>query len=188
MAGEDNVKNDMKICPQCGNEVDIDTKFCPECGYNLSMELRCPICNTPFKLNQKRCKKCSTPLPKITKKFPKEVRGFNFAAFFFSFIWSSCHRCFWPLIVLIPFLGVLLAFPVALYLGFCGNKIAWENYDGADVEEFKNKERVWNKVAWITAAGMAIFTIIIILSMYLFAILPNTKKLEKIVEEYNKQN
>ena len=72
----------MKKCLQCGVELEDDIKFCPECGFDLSLELFCPICKTPFKANQKKCNKCLTPLPKVNKKLPKELQKFNFSAFF----------------------------------------------------------------------------------------------------------
>ena len=180
MANENNQKNK---CLQCGFELNDTVKFCPECGFDLSSKLVCPICQTPFKINQKRCKKCLTPLPKIHKKLPKELEKFNIPAFFFTFFWSCAHKCYWPLIILIPFLGLIFLPIIAIYLGFKGNQIAWENFDDTDIEEFKKQESKWNICVWIVGVIIVLFALIMSLSVFI----PNIKKMNKIVEIYNKQ-
>lgn len=178
-----NQNNSKKKCFQCGTELNETTKFCPECGYDLSCELVCPICKTPFKANQKKCSKCLTPLPQINKKLPKELQKFNYAAFFFTFVWSCAHKCYWPLIVLIPFLGILILPIIAIYLGFKGNQIAWENFNGTNIEEFKKQESKWNIYVWI----FGVIIVLAVLFMCLTVFIPNTKTMHKIVETYNKQ-
>ena len=179
-----NENNPKKKCLQCGLEIDDGVKFCPECGCDLSIELVCPICKTPFKANQKKCKKCLTPLPKTSKKLPKELQKFNFAAFFFTFVWSCAHKCYWPLIILIPFLGLVFLPVIAVYLGFKGNQIAWENFDGTDIEKFKKEEQKWNIYTWIACIVVVLLALFINLSV----LIPNAKKLESIVNTYNKQD
>ena len=77
----------MKKCLNCNHECDENSKFCNNCGYNFADDLICPICKTPFKIGQRKCKNCLTPLPDTRKQIPVEIKKFNWGAFGFTWIW-----------------------------------------------------------------------------------------------------
>lgn len=60
----------IKVCPECGNEMDQCTKFCPECGTpqeipnesDENTENFCLNCGTEFEPGQKFCKNCGYEL------------------------------------------------------------------------------------------------------------------------------
>jgi len=101
---------------------------------------------------------------------PKEARGlFNVGAFLFPCLWSYSMGleglgrgifffnilCRW-----VPFLWVL-KIPLCLYLGFAGNRLAWQHRRWSDTEEFKKCQFLWATIsAGVTAALWIIFALI----------------------------
>lgn len=79
---------------------------------------------------------------------PLCYENWNWGAFCFGIIWSTCHKLYWPLLCLIPIIG-LFAYPVILFiLGANGNKYAWEKYQHT-ATEFDIQQRKWSKAAGI---------------------------------------
>ncbi len=88
---------------------------------------------------------------------PPEVEqlGFNWGAFFLTWIWALAHQAW-----LGAALGFLLGFPVgSIILGITGNRWAWQNRHFASLEEFQAVQRAWAK--W----GLILFIIQIVLSI-----------------------
>jgi len=92
---------------------------------------------------------CNTYLP--SGNDPKLVNmareGWNWGAFFFTWIWLVCHN-------MVPFgIGLLLASfffgPLSLiasfYLGAKGNELAWTYKPFRNLQHFEETERVWSR-------------------------------------------
>lgn len=94
---------------------------------------------------------------------PDEVKGWNWGAFTFSWIWGIGNKTYLPLLSLIPFFGFVWIFIV----GAKGNEWAWGNGDYRDVETFKAVQKTWN------LAGLVEFFLIIgliVLEIIFFAV------------------
>ncbi len=80
-------------------------------------------------------------------QMPAELHGWNWGAFFFTWIWGLAHGVYWPLVMLvlaiIPFINAISFLVIAIYLGMNGNRLAWEKRKFASVEQFRATEKVW---------------------------------------------
>lgn len=76
-----------------------------------------------------------------TAVLPEELKGFSWAAFLMSWIWSIAHNTWIGLLVFIPYLGWIMAF----VLGFKGNEWAWQNRKWDSIEQFRETQKVWTK-------------------------------------------
>lgn len=72
-------------------------------------------------------------------QLPAELRGMNFGAFFMSFWWSIFNKTYIGLLILVPFLGWLMAFVLLVK----GNEWAWQNRRFESVEEFRQVQKSW---------------------------------------------
>lgn len=94
------------------------------------------------------------------KLVPDEVKGWNWGAFMFSYIWGIANKTYLPLLVLIPFFNIVWVFIV----GFKGNGWAWQKGDYKDVETFKAVQSTWNR------AGIVQFILTIAIFVLYFAL------------------
>lgn len=100
------------------------------------------------------------------KVTPKEVKGWNWGAFSFNWIWGIGNKTYLPLISLIPLVGFIWNFIV----GCKGNEWAWQKGDYDDVTTFKKVQETWNRaglINFIVSMIVFVFYIIIILLPFL---------------------
>lgn len=106
----------------------------------------------------------------LSSEFPAELKGFNFGAFFWSWIWGIAHNVYWPLVVLIlgliPF-GQIIAIGIGIYLGINGNELAWNNRKWESAEQFKETQNAWSRAGWIGLAAIPITILLIFLVLRL---------------------
>lgn len=74
-----------------------------------------------------------------TAVVPAELKGWNWGAFFLSWIWSIGNSTWIGLIALVPYAGFIMA----IVLGVKGNEWAWQNRRWESVEQFKATQKVW---------------------------------------------
>ena len=81
------------------------------------------------------------------KELPAELKGWNWGAFFLSWIWGIGNRVWISLVVLvlgfIPVVGGIGALIMAVVLGLKGNEWAWQNREFESVEQFKKVQKAW---------------------------------------------
>lgn len=132
------------------------------CGYGKYMfkmkEILCPDCGCQMKAKEvineslvvMRCTKCKKEF-KVTcdePSFPKRYNKFNWLAFLLPLFWAIGNGAYkWMLICVflsalsgIPIIGDFFVIPfliVCVYLGYNGNKIAWNRKKWASIEEFE---------------------------------------------------
>jgi len=83
------------------------------------------------------------------EELPEEIRGWNWGAFLFNWIWGLGNKTYIALIALVfP--------PMAIVLGLMGNKWAWRNKEWDDVDHFLAVQRRWS------IAGAALFVLLVI--------------------------
>jgi|GEM_PF-2445523 len=101
-----------------------------------------------------------TPSP--NQPFPDELRKWSWGAFGLGWIWGIGNQVWISLLVFIPFLNIIIGLPLSIYLGICGNRLAWEKDQKKDLTEFMNRQRIWGN--W----GIAFFIIGIIVALATF--------------------
>lgn len=145
------------FCLTCGKKLSDNTKFCTNCGTNLVETLNE---NTTNSLN-------SMQISEISKKInteeilntiiqpinnsgqgtktivPNEIKGWNWGAFLFSWIWAIVNKTYRGLFCLIPIFGIYYCF----VLGRKGNEWSWQNNQWNSIQEFKKVQSTWSKAA-----------------------------------------
>ena len=90
---------------------------------------------------------------------PKEIKGWNWGAFVFNWIWGirfRTYRAFW---VFVPFVNMIMPF----VLGVKGNEWAWKHNQWESIEDFKRAQRRWSRVAVGLLVGTILFAIVFIM-------------------------
>ena len=177
----------MKNCQNCSKEIDENTIFCEYCGAKQEgVELICPICKEPFKIGQKRCKKCRTSLPKTYRILPNEYNKFNWGAFLNPFTWSLVHKDYkFVILFFIPFINIfIVVIPLLiwmLYYGFKGNEIGWQKFESNDIKLYDSIQRDWAKGHALVA--VLIFLIWLVCTISTFRVLtPQLKENDKVAK------
>ncbi len=99
--------------------------------------------------------------------FPTELKGWNWGAFFFNWIWGLSNGVYLGLLCLIPYFNFIWAF----VMGANGNKWAWEKKKWESVAHFKRVQRKWAIAGFIVYGGI-IF--IFIVSLIVVALVENS--------------
>lgn len=92
---------------------------------------------------------------------PPEIKGWNWGAFWLTWIWGIRNRTWIAFLAFIPYFGFVWSF----FLGAKGNKWAWQNQKWDSIEQFKKSQHRWAK--W----GLIIFLIAIISMIATWALL-----------------
>lgn len=86
---------------------------------------------------------------------PSEVRRWNWAAFFLHVFWGVAHRCYFSLLVFVPFVGLFVPF----VLGAKGNAWAWRKGHWNSSEQFLAAQRRWVRYAVMAYSGTAVLCV-----------------------------
>ncbi len=78
-------------------------------------------------------------------ELPDELKGLNWGAFVFNWIWGIFNKSYIALLALIPFVNLVMVF----VLLFKGNKWAWANKSWDDYDHFRRVQRRWGWAALI---------------------------------------
>ena len=81
-------------------------------------------------------------------QLPEELRGWNWGAFFMTWIWAIPHRSWIAFI-----LGLCTSLIGATVCGIMGNRWAWQNRRWDSVQHFRDTQRVWAIVGLILVAS-----------------------------------
>ena len=93
---------------------------------------------------------------------PNEIKGWNWGAFMFNFIWGIGNKTYLPLLCLIPIFNIFWIFVV----GFKGNTWAWQKGNYSDVETFKAVQATWNRAGIFQ---FALVVLVVLLYFFIFA-------------------
>ncbi|KRK92193.1 hypothetical protein [Companilactobacillus futsaii] len=93
---------------------------------------------------------------------PNEIKGWNWGAFMFNFIWGIGNKTYLPPLCLIPIFNIFWIFVV----GFKGNTWAWQKGNYKDVETFKAVQATWNRAGIFQ---FAFVVLVILLYFFIFA-------------------
>lgn len=95
-------------------------------------------------------------------ELPNELRGWNWGAFFFTWIWGIGNNVLIALLALVPGIHLIMM----IVLGVKGNEWAWQNKRWDSVDHFKRVQHRWAVV------GVVLFVIGIALSIAMIATIP----------------
>lgn len=89
-----------------------------------------------------------------TDGIPNEIKGWNWGAFFFNWIWGVCNGVYWPLVLIIvnfiPYVGALITLGGCIALGINGSEWAWKGKTWSSVAEFKRVQHKWAiAILWV---------------------------------------
>jgi hypothetical protein len=92
------------------------------------------------------------------KNIPREIKKFNWGAFFLTSFWSIRHGVWVGLLAVLSFFGLIMG----LFLGFKGNALAWERNMYTSTEEFMFSQKMWGVVGvlfWLLFFGVFVYSV-----------------------------
>ncbi|MBP5093330.1 MAG: zinc ribbon domain-containing protein [Abditibacteriota bacterium] len=146
------------FCKFCGKEIAPGSAVCEHCGAKLVEAV-----NTSGTGN--------------AAVVPEEIKGLNWSAFWFGWIWGLCHNVYVSLLVVITgaigfiapkesgfggFSGVV-GLVMSIFLLTKGNELAWRGRRFESVEEFKAVQAAWKKWLWPYIAFLVLLCVILII-------------------------
>lgn len=144
-------------CIYCGHQNTEDAKFCDNCGKPITSEQLQPQVKEPEDLGLYQNIENNSGQGK-TALLPPQLYGWNWGAFFLSWIWGIGNNTMIAFLTFIPLVNIVMIF----VLGAKGNEWAWQNKRWQNIQHFKRVQRLW--AIWgviIFAVGMA-FSILVI--------------------------
>ena len=122
----------MPYCTKCGKEIDTKDLYCASCKQETQS------------INEVRREQLdnTSGLGDIAL-IPEEIKGWNWAAFLFTWIWGIGNSVWISLLALVPYVGFIMHF----ILGAKGNEWAWRAKKWESVEHFKKTQGKWKKWA-----------------------------------------
>jgi len=96
---------------------------------------------------------------------PNEIRGWNWGAFLFNWIWGIGNNVWIALLALIPWVNIVMVF----VLGVKGSEWAWQSKRWNSVEHFKKTQSIWTKVAIGITIGVILINVIVFIVIFALA-------------------
>lgn len=155
-------------CTNCGAEAPDNSMICPSCGSALSAQQSQAVYSVSGNVSKKKgmgdFSEAAFFNPSAEGPFPsgnnpvciEQVKGLNWGAFWFSWIWLGNHAGWlWGIIALIIslFSGGFIGLAMGIFLLIEGNKIAWKFRSFSSVDECLAVQKIWNKWSWILVGG-----------------------------------
>ncbi|NWF51304.1 MAG: zinc ribbon domain-containing protein [Ignavibacteriaceae bacterium] len=146
-------------CTQCG-KLNLDKAvYCAACGALLDKD---ETITSSSNLNRP----LSQGLPKFINNsgqgsmalLPPELSGWNWGAFFLTWIWGIGNNTWIALLSLIPLVNIVMIF----ILGAKGNEWAWQNKRWDSVDHFKHVQKLWGIWGAVIFFASIIFALMII--------------------------
>jgi hypothetical protein len=160
-------------CCSCGRYV------CPECKVDIDGQIYCNQC-LELKLRGGAWPGAASAGTSNTSglgalsKAPPEISGWNWGAFFLTWIWGIGNNvwiAFVALCGLLPYVGWIISLVMAIILGVRGNEWAWQNKRWDSIEHFQKTQRTWMwwglgmlllQIALIAAVTVLIISLVMI--------------------------
>jgi hypothetical protein len=129
-------KTEIKMhCTNCGQQNDRDATFCINCGNPIQDDSKQKFPDTG---SGELTSSYNSGQGKMTA-LPAELSGWNWGAFFLSWIWGIGNNTWIAFLTFIPFVNFVMIF----VLGAKGNEWAWQNKKWNNFEHFKRVQKLW---------------------------------------------
>lgn len=146
------------FCTECGQKNSDTATYCLSCGKPLDKDE--PVKQPHVGGIQASIGTSENNSGQGTMAaLPPELTGWNWGAFFLTWIWGIGNSTFIALLAFIPLVNLVMIF----VLGAKGNEWAWQNKRWNSIEHFKKVQKLW--AIWgavLFALGMLLFVIAII--------------------------
>ena len=148
-------------CNHCGRNNDEDAKFCNYCGKPIT-----PIQQTVKNNIQSQSQTASKfDFPNNSGQgklavLPPQLIGWNWGAFFLTWIWGIGNSTFIAFLTWIPIVNLIMIF----VLGAKGNEWAWQNKRWQGIEHFKRVQKLWAIWGFILFTLGILFALIVIIA------------------------
>lgn len=113
----------------------------------------------------------------VNGPFPHELAGWNWGAFFLSWIWAIGNSVWIGLLALagfIPVFGWIIALVTAIVLGAKGNEWAWKYRHFDSIDQFKSVQKAW--AIWGLVLVIIGFVFSFVFSAVVLSVLFHVKK------------
>jgi hypothetical protein len=148
-------------CNKCGSSNDADAVFCSSCGNTLGTGQQTLQGNYQqqnftssagtFQNNSGQGKLAA---------LPPQLYGWNWGAFFLTWIWGIGNNTMIAFLTWIPFVNFVMIF----ILGAKGNEWAWQNKHWQSIEHFKKVQKLWAIWGFILFVIGMLFALLIIIA------------------------
>lgn len=130
--------------------------------YNTLMNSERPATRT----QTQRTEQTQITSEQHTDDVPNEIKGWNWGAFVFSWIWGIFNGVYWPLVLIIvnfiPYVGGLISLGCCIALGINGSEWAWKAKSWSSVAEFKRVQHKWAiAILWVLGISFGLTVILI---------------------------
>lgn len=146
------------VCVSCGKPV------CGECKVELGGKFYCnPCADRIFTSNIEAG--ANTSGQGSAAVVPSEVLGWNWGAFFLSWIWGIGNKVWISFLVFIPYFDLIWIF----VLGAKGNEWAWRSKRWDSIEHFKQTQRSWAKwglILFVLNIALAVGLILLVAAIF----------------------
>lgn len=107
------------------------------------------------------------------KPVPAEVRGWNWGAFFLTWIWGIGNKVWIALLSLLPIVNIFML----IVLGIKGNEWAWKAGNYSDVAHFHKVQRIWGIAGVCLFFFSTILAVVMVFGMFgtVFAVLKESE-------------
>jgi zinc-ribbon domain len=149
-------------CTHCGNKNDTDAQFCNYCGKSLideQQEAQSDLKQVDF-VSPKSDFKNNSGQGKLAA-LPPQLYGWNWGAFFLSWIWGIGNSTMIAFLTWIPLVNFVMIF----ILGAKGNEWAWQNKRWKSIEHFKKVQKLWAVWGFILFVLGLLFMLLVIIAV-----------------------
>jgi hypothetical protein len=122
-------------CTKCGQLNDSDAVYCVSCGKKIQDGQKI---NHPEAESRESQSLNNSGQGKLSV-LPVELSGWNWGAFFLSWIWGIGNNTWIAFLTFIPIINLIMIF----VLGAKGNEWAWQNKKWNGFEHFKKVQKLW---------------------------------------------
>lgn len=147
-------------CMFCEAEVAHGSEYCYNCGAEIgsgnsgSDIVTLPSNIETYSQSPQTDSILSAAQPQSSLKDLSQIKGWNWGAFFFTWIWAFAHNMstFGIIALILSFSG--FGFIIAILFGLLGNEYAWKHRKFKSVEEFKEVQRKWAVFGFLLIFGI----------------------------------
>jgi hypothetical protein len=140
-------------CTKCGQQNDSDAVYCVGCGKEIQNKQKIFHPGVENRESQSLNNSGQGRLAVL----PVELSGWNWGAFFLSWIWGIGNNTWIAFLTFVPIVNFIMIF----VLGAKGNEWAWQNKRWNSLEHFKRVQKLWG--IW----GLILFLISVLFMFFI---------------------